>query len=90
MLSTSSPALFHCQPGTHNSLFINMLGRDSLITGEGHSIFSACPIIELLVARCTHRIYAHQLGSGSVRGRRLISLDSVCGAASTRPDHKHA
>lgn len=64
MLSTSSLALLHCQPGTHNSLFINMLGRDSLITGEGHSIFSARPIIELPVARRTHRKYAHQHGSG--------------------------
>lgn len=73
MLSTPSQALLHCQPGTHNSLFINMPGRDSLITGEGHSIFSARPIIELPVAQRTHRKYAHQLGCG----RPVRSEDGV-------------
>lgn len=73
MMSTSTQALLHRQPGTHNSLFINMLVRNSLIPGEGHFIFSARPIIELPVARRTHCKYAHQLGSG----RPVRSEDGV-------------
>lgn len=65
-----------------------MLGRESLITGEGHAIFSAQPIIELPVA-APHAAANMLISRAAANLLRLRTPSHQPGAPSPlSPDHR--